>query len=91
MPRIASFQGLVVKVYFNDHPPPHIHVYAGRIGHPGIQAARFSIETGALIDGKLPPGKVSTVTSWCKRHRETLRADWERARLDLHPAGRYDQ
>jgi hypothetical protein len=91
VPRIASFEGLVVKLYFNDHPPPHIHVYAGRIGHPGIQTARFSIETGALIDGRLPSGKAAVVTNWCQRHREALRADWERARLDLHPIGRYDQ
>jgi hypothetical protein len=27
MPKIASFDGLVVKLFFNDHPPPHFHVY----------------------------------------------------------------
>jgi hypothetical protein len=91
VPRIASFGGVVVKLYFSDHPPPHVHVYAGRVGHPGVQAARFSIDTGELIDGKLPPAKVAPVTSWCVRHRQALRADWQRAQLDLHPIGRYDQ
>lgn len=90
MPRIASFQGLVVKLYFSDHPPPHVHVYAGRIGHPGVQAARFSIDTGELIDGTLPAAKLVTTTNWCQRHRQALRADWRRAQLDLHPTGRYD-
>jgi hypothetical protein len=91
VPRVASFEGLVFKLFFNDHPPPHVHVYAGRVGHPGVRAARYSIDTGELIDGKLPPAKVAAVTSWCLRHREALRVDWQRAQLGLHPVGRYDQ
>lgn len=90
MPRIASFQGLVVKLYFGDHPPPHVHIYAGRVGHPGVQAARFSIDSGDLIDGTLPAAKLAAATGWCRRHREALSADWGRAQLDLHPTGRYD-
>lgn len=91
MPRIASFGGLVVKLYFNDHPPPHVHVYAGRVGHPGIQAARISIDTGEIIDGQLAPAKVAVARRWCERHRDALRSDWRRAQLNLHPTGRYDQ
>jgi hypothetical protein len=90
VPRIASFQGLVVKLYFGDHPPPHVHIYAGRVGHPGVQAARFSIDSGDLIDGTRPAAKLAAATSWCRRHREALSADWGRAQLDLHPTGRYD-
>jgi hypothetical protein len=90
VPRIASFQGLVVKLYFGDHPPPHVHIYAGRVGHPGVQAARFSIDSGDLIDGTLPAAKLAAATTWCRRHREALSADWGRAQLDLHPTGRYD-
>lgn len=91
MPRIASFDGLVIKLFFNDHPPPHVHVYVGRVGHPGLQKARFSIDTGELIDGKLPTGKAAAVTSWCRRNHQALRADWQRATQGLHPVGRYDQ
>jgi hypothetical protein len=90
VPRIASFQGLVVKLYFGDHPPPHVHIYAGRVGHPGVQAARFSIDSGDLIDGTLPAAKIAAATSWCQRHREVLIANWGRTQLDLHPTGRYD-
>jgi hypothetical protein len=91
MPRIASFEELVVKLYFNDHPPPHLHVYAGRIGSPGVRAARISIDTGEVTDGYLAPAKAAKIRSWCKRHRVALNADWQRAQLNLHPAGRYDQ
>ena len=91
MPRIASFDGLVVKMFFNDHPPPHMHVYAGRIGHPGVQAARILIETGEVIAGELAASKVPLVRRWCERHRTLLYADWQRAQRGLHPTGRYDQ
>lgn len=91
MPRIAGFNGLVVKLYFNDHLPPHVHVYAGRVGHPGVQVARISIDTGDVIDGELAPAKAAAVRNWCERHRDALRSDWQRAQLNLHPAGRYDQ
>lgn len=91
VPRIASFDGLVLKVFFNDHPPPHVHVYAGRVGRPGVQAARISIETGEVIAGQLAPAKVTVVRNWCDRHRESLYADWQRAQHGLHPAGRYDK
>ncbi len=91
VPRIASFDGLVFKVFFNDHPPPHVHVYAGRVGRPGVQAARISIETGEVIAGQLAPAKVAVVRNWCDRHRESLYADWQRTQRGLHPAGRYDK
>ena len=91
MPRIASFDGLVVKMFFNDHPPPHVHVYAGRIVRSGVEAARVSIETGEVIAGQLASAKVGGVRSWCERHRTSLLADWERAECGLHPVGRYDQ
>jgi hypothetical protein len=89
MPRIAGFDGLVVKIFFNDHPPPHFHVYTGRIEHPGVQAARFSIETGAMTEGKLPPAKLAAVTGWWEAHRDELNADWQRSQRGLHPTGRY--
>jgi hypothetical protein len=91
VPRIASFDGLFVELYFNDHPPPHVHVYTGRVGHPGVQMARISIDSGELIDGQLASAKVATVRSWCVRHRDALCVDWQRAQHNLHPTGRYDQ
>jgi hypothetical protein len=90
VPRIASFAGVVVMLYFGDHPPPHIHVRVGRPGNRGVAEARFLIETGELIDGVLPAVHASEVMSWCRRHRKALLADWEHAQADRHPSGRYD-
>jgi hypothetical protein len=40
MPRISSFYGIVIEMYFKDHPPPHFRAfYAG-------EEAKTSIATG---------------------------------------------
>jgi hypothetical protein len=77
-------------IYFGDHPPPHVHAPVGRPGNRGMSEARFSIDSGELIDGVLPAMQVSQVTAWCRRNRTVLLADWDRAQADQHPAGRYD-
>lgn len=29
MPELSRFQGIVVRMFFNDHGPPHFHAYEG--------------------------------------------------------------
>jgi hypothetical protein len=29
MPEVARFYGIVIKVFFGDHPPPHFHAIYG--------------------------------------------------------------
>jgi hypothetical protein len=43
------FFGIVVQMYWGDHPPPHIHVF-----YQGFEAL-FALEDSALIGGDLPP------------------------------------
>ena len=49
MPTIAYFLGIAVRMFFNDHDPPHFHVR-----YQGFQA-RIRIADGSVIDGRLPP------------------------------------
>ncbi|CAN5393256.1 hypothetical protein BH20ACI2_BH20ACI2_16170 [soil metagenome] len=33
MPEIARFYGIIIKLFFGDHPPPHFHaVYGEYVG-----------------------------------------------------------
>jgi hypothetical protein len=58
MPTIAYFLGIAVRMYYNDHGMPHIHVrYQG-------YRARVRLSDGQLIDGKLPPTVVRLVREW---------------------------
>ncbi len=48
MPTIAIFFGIIVRMWHDDHPPPHIHVE-----YQGFEAL-VTIETGLVSKGELP-------------------------------------
>jgi hypothetical protein len=81
VPRISEFYGIVIEMYFDDHPPPHFHArYAGA-------EAVFVIATGEMLAGSLPPRAVRLVREWLEEHRDELAANFERgsALLPLEP------
>jgi hypothetical protein len=68
------FYGIVIYMYLMDnnrHHLPHIHTpYQGK-------KASIAIESGELLDGDIPGGKLKLVQAWIEIHREDLMADWE--------------
>src|SRR4030095_5649017 len=49
MPEISRFFGIVIKMFFDDHNPPHFHAeYGGDL-------ALIDIRTLAVFSGRLPP------------------------------------
>jgi hypothetical protein len=81
VPTICTFSGIVIRMFFNDHEPPHIHVLAG-----GLQA-RIAIANGEPIDGSLPSRAVRMVREWTELRRAEQEVDWGLAqqRLPLRP------
>jgi hypothetical protein len=77
MPTIAWFYGIAIRMYFRDHPPPHFEAVYGE------HEANVSIETGEVIDGRLPRTAASLVRQWALAHQAELRSNWHRARAGL--------
>jgi hypothetical protein len=74
VPEISRFFGIIVLMYYNDHPPPHFHVrYSG-------QRALVGIESLTLLEGRLSPRVLGLVIEWASMHQEELMVDWEHAR-----------
>lgn len=73
MPRISAFYGIVIAMYFDDHPPPHFHAKYGD------HQAQVGILTGEILNGDLPRRALILVQEWAALHREELLLDWERA------------
>lgn len=73
MPTISSFFGIAIRMYYDDHAPPHFHAYYGK------QSVQIAIDTLAVVKGELPRRALALVVEWAIIHREELRADWERA------------
>lgn len=75
MPRLSTFYGIVIAMYYSDHNPPHFHaLYAG-------QEAQVRIADGEVIRGQLPPRALALVREWAGLRRSELQACWDRARI----------
>jgi hypothetical protein len=74
VPEISRFFGIVIKMFFDDHNPPHFHAeYAENV-------ALIDIRTLSVFAGRLPPRAMGLVIEWATLHQQELFADWERAR-----------
>jgi hypothetical protein len=74
VPEISRFFGIVIKMFFDDHNPPHFHAeYAGSL-------ALIDIRTLAVFSGLLRPRAMGLVIEWATLHQQELLTDWERAR-----------
>jgi len=72
MPEISPFFGIVIRMYFDDHNPPHFHaIYAGR-------EVQFGIDPIAILDGDLPNRAASMVFEWAALHQRELMENWRR-------------
>jgi len=75
MPTISFFFGIIIQMYWRDHPPAHVHAY-----YQGFEAL-FSIGNGEIIGGSFPPRASRLVSDWIELRRSELMANWERAKL----------
>jgi hypothetical protein len=74
LPEVSRFFGIVIQMYFDDHPPPHFHaIYAGT-------EAQIRIEPFGLMGGSLPPRALAMVAEWATVHRTERLDNWSRAR-----------
>lgn len=73
MPVISTFFGIVIRMFYADHPPPHFHAeFQG-------QHAKFTFD-GAMIVGSIRSRTaLRLIREWAELHRVELEANWERA------------
>jgi hypothetical protein len=77
MPTLSVFFGISIRMYDEDHVPPHFHaVY-------GADEAVVQIDPLQVLGGDLPPRARSLVFEWAGLHRDELLADWTLARARL--------
>jgi len=77
MPTISIFYGIVIRMYFRDHAPPHFDAVYGE------HEAFVAIETGEILAGHLPKIATRLVKEWVLARRPELRENWTRAQMSL--------
>ncbi len=70
MPTLSFFYGVAIRMFFDDHPPPHFHTVRGR------DVAQVAIATGEPIRGRLSKADARRVKRWTELHRAELMANW---------------
>jgi hypothetical protein len=83
MPELSRFYGIVIRMYFGDHVPPHFHAEYAEF------EARIAIDTLAVLSGNLPARAMGLVVEWATLHRQELQVQWQRASA-LQPLGRIE-
>jgi len=73
MPTISKFYGIVIRMYFDDHVPPHFHAM-----YQGFEAI-YTISPFSIYEGGLPSRANRLVREWARLHRDELMEDWEAA------------
>ncbi|MDX2189466.1 MAG: DUF4160 domain-containing protein [Bacteroidota bacterium] len=79
MPEISRFLGIIIRMFYNEHNPPHFHAYYNDF------QAEIAIETLEIKSGSLPNKVYNLVVEWAILHRNELKNDWELMRDDKTP------
>ena len=79
VPTISTFYGVTIRMYWDDHPPPHFHVsYAG-------EDASVTIETLQVTHGHVPRRALALTLEWAMAHRPLLMENWELCAQNQQP------
>ena len=79
MPTISAFYGIFIKMFFNDHAPPHFHAEYGQF------KVLIDIRSLKIIEGFLPRRALNLVLDWAELHRQELLEDWELCQSKQQP------
>ena len=69
---ISSFFGIIIKMYYNEHNPPHFHAE-----YQGFHAI-FDIKKSCKVKGKFPNKAEKIVSEWAIQRRPELLDNWQR-------------
>jgi Domain of unknown function (DUF4160) len=70
MPTLRRFGAVSVRMYADDHRPPHFHIVA-----PDFQVL-VRISDLTVIAGDARPAQIAEVIAWAQARRESLVLKW---------------
>ena len=73
MPEISRFFGIAIKMFSNDHAPPHFHA------EYGDDSVLIDMRGLSVFAGHFPPRVMGLVIEWASRHQQELLENWRRA------------
>jgi len=79
MPEISRFFGIVIYMYYKDHPVPHFHAkFDGK-------KIKIAISDLSILSGGIPATALKLVMDWAGKHQDELMEAWEQAVIGVRP------
>jgi hypothetical protein len=79
MPEVSRFFGISIRMYYDDHNPPHFHAIYG-----GMEA-EIGINPVALLRGTVQRRALGMVMEWAAVRQQELLDDWQLLHADREP------
>ena len=79
MPEVSRFFGISIRMYFDDHNPPHFHAIYGNA------EAEVGLDPVSLLRGRFPRRALGMVLEWAATHQRKLLDNWELMRNEQTP------
>jgi hypothetical protein len=79
VPTISVFYGILIQMFWGDHPPPHFHALYAEY------EVLIDIHTLEVIRGSMPRRALALVLEWAFQHRAELLEDWKLCEQNLSP------
>jgi Domain of unknown function (DUF4160) len=70
MPTICFFYGILIQMFWKDHPPPHFHALYAEY------EVLINIQTLEIIKGSMPRRALALILEWASLHRSELMENW---------------
>lgn len=74
MPIISTFYGIVIRMYWDDHAPPH---FSRGICRAANSDRHTHIRTLGALTGTMSPRALSLILEWAQEHQDELMENWE--------------
>jgi hypothetical protein len=78
MPEISRFYGIIIKIYFSEHNPPHFHAEYGEY------KVVVDLEND-VIKGFMPNRALKLLIEWTDLHKDELIENWQQCRNEKSP------
>jgi hypothetical protein len=71
MPTVAIVDGVRIRFYADEHPPPHFHAVFAEF------VAQIAIEDLRVLKGTMPSPKLAVIRAWAEKRRDVLKRTWD--------------
>ena len=79
MPEVSRFFGISIRMYFDDHNPPHFHAIYGST------ETEIGVDPITVLRGRFPRRALGMVLEWAAIHQQELLDNWARLHNDETP------